>query len=161
MVYTLESAQLIKAPLPVVWDFFSSPANLGKITPERMNFVIQHMDGKKIGEEMSYNMFAGQRIRYRVSVLPLVRLTWVTEITEVKDMETFVDEQLKGPYTLWRHRHTFEQTPDGVLMRDKVEYSIPFGILGRLANAILVAREVRGIFDYRFKAVERIFHQAS
>jgi len=149
-IYRLESEQLIRASLPLVWDFFSSPANLSKITPARMDFRIVRMDGDK--------MFAGQKIEYRVTVLPLVRVTWVTEITEVVPDQAFVDEQLAGPYSLWRHRHTFEQTPEGVMMRDVVEYAIPLGILGRLANWLFVASQVRNIFDYRFKVVEKLFH---
>ena len=152
-IYRLECEQLIKAPIGQVWDFFSSPANLGKITPARMNFRIVKMEGDR--------MFAGQRIEYRVSVLPLVRLTWVTEITEVEDQTMFVDEQRKGPYALWKHRHTFEQTPEGVMMRDVVEYAIPLGLLGRLANWLLVENQVRGIFRFRFQAVERLFPQSA
>lgn len=152
-IYRVEFTQLVKAPMSTVWDFFSSPANLGKITPPEMNFKIVEMDGDR--------MFPGQRIRYRVSVLPLVRVTWVTEITEAIDSRMFVDEQRKGPYTLWRHRHTFEESDGGVLMTDVVEYAIPLGPLGRIANALFVAREVRRIFAFRFKAVDRIFNQQS
>lgn len=151
-IYTLEYTQLIKAPMARVWDFFSAPANLGKITPDRMNFKIIRMSGDR--------MYAGQRIEYRVSVLPLVRLTWVTEITEVEEGQMFVDEQRKGPYSLWRHRHSFRETPEGVEMTDRIDYAIPLGILGRLANWLFVARQVRAIFAYRFEAAERIFNRS-
>ena len=161
MIYTLTCSQLIKAPMTEVWDFFSSPANLSKITPSRMNFDIQEIEGRETESGMTYRMFQGQHIRYKVTVLPLVRLTWVTEITHVKEYESFIDEQLKGPYTLWRHLHTFEETPEGVMMRDKVDYSIPLGPLGKIANALFVAGQVQGIFDYRFEAVEQIFHKKS
>lgn len=159
MIHTLQCSQLIKAPMSEVWDFFSSPANLSKITPARMNFEIREMEGQPTENGMNYRMFKGQHIKYKVTVMPLVRLTWVTEITQVEEFKSFVDEQLQGPYTLWRHLHTFEETPEGVMMSDKVDYAIPFGVLGNLANRIFVAGEVQGIFDYRFEAVERIFHQ--
>ena len=149
-IYRVEFTQLVKAPMSKVWDFFSSPANLGKITPAEMNFKIVEMDGDR--------MFLGQKIRYRVTVMPMVRVTWVTEITEAVENKSFVDEQRKGPYSLWRHRHTFEEAPGGVLMADVVEYAIPFGFIGRIANALFVAREVRRIFAFRFEAVERIFN---
>jgi len=149
-IYRVEFTQLVKAPMNKVWDFFSSPANLGRITPAEMNFKIVEMDGDR--------MFSGQKIRYRVTVMPLVRVTWVTEITEAVENKSFIDEQRKGPYSLWRHRHTFEEAPGGVLMADVVEYAIPFGFIGRIANALFVAREVRRIFAFRFEAVERIFN---
>lgn len=150
-VYKVEYKQLIKAPIQEVWDFFSAPANLSKITPPQMNFKIIDMQGDK--------MFAGQIIRYRVTVLPLVRVGWTTEITEVENGVTFVDEQRKGPYSLWRHRHTFRETAVGVEMTDVVEYAIPFGLMGRLANFLFVAREVKRIFAYRFEVVEKLFNK--
>jgi ligand-binding SRPBCC domain-containing protein len=150
-IYRLEYHQLIKAPIYGVWDFFSAPANLSRITPPHMNFKIVEMEGGK--------MFEGQIIRYRVNVLPLVRVTWVTKITKVEHGITFVDEQLKGPYRLWRHQHTFRQTSSGVDMTDVIEYAIPLGFLGRLANLLFVANQVKRIFAYRFKVVEAIFNQ--
>ena len=152
-IYTLEYRQLIKAPMPRVWDFFSAPANLGKITPSRMNFRIIRMDGDR--------MFPGQRIEYRVSVLPLVRLTWETEITEVEENRMFVDEQRRGPYSLWRHRHSFREIPEGVEMTDRIDYGVPFGLLGRLANWLFVEQQVKAIFAYRFEAAEEIFNRPS
>ncbi|MBM3176992.1 MAG: SRPBCC family protein [Bacteroidetes bacterium] len=148
-IYRLEYKQFIKAPLSRVWDFFSAPANLGKITPAQMNFKIIRMDGDR--------MFAGQQIEYKVTVMPLVRVTWVTKITEVEENKMFVDEQLKGPYNLWRHRHTFVEVEGGVEMTDVIDYAIPFGILGRLANWLYVERAVKGIFSYRSGVTEKIF----
>ena len=151
-VYRVEYRQVIKAPMHLVWDFFSAPANLSKITPPQMNFRIIEMQGDK--------MFAGQIIRYKVTVLPFIRVGWTTEITEVENAVTFVDEQRKGPYRQWRHRHTFRQIDEGVEMTDVVEYAIPFGFLGRLANFLFVAREVKRIFAYRFQVVEKLFNQS-
>ena len=106
-------------------------------------------------------MFPGQRIEYRVSVLPLVRLTWETEITEVEENRMFVDEQRRGPYSLWRHRHSFRETPEGVEMIDRIDYAVPFGLLGRLANWLIVEQQVKAIFAYRFEAAEQIFNRPS
>ena len=151
-VYRVEYRQVIKAPMHLVWDFFSAPANLSKITPPQMNFRIIEMQGDK--------MFAGQIIRYKVTVLPFIRVGWTTEITEVENGVTFVDEQRKGPYRQWRHRHTFRQIDEGVEMTDVVEYAIPFGFFGRLANFLFVDREVKRIFAYRFQVVEKLFNQS-
>jgi hypothetical protein len=42
-------------------------------------------------------------------------------------------------------------------MTDEVNYAIPFGFIGRLANDMFVERRVNAIFDYRFKALEQLF----
>lgn len=152
-IYRLTRAQFLPISLPEAWDFFSSPKNLGKITPARMNFQILSQSG---GERMH----EGQIIRYKITVLPLVRLTWVTEITGVTKLHSFTDEQRKGPYRLWRHTHTFRELAGGVEMTDVVEYSLPFGLLGELAHRLFVEREVNRIFDYRFSVLQTYFQKS-
>jgi ligand-binding SRPBCC domain-containing protein len=151
-IYRLARKQFLPISLSEAWDFFSSPKNLGKITPSRMNFQIISQSG---GERMH----EGQIIRYKVTVLPFVRLTWVTEITGVKEGQSFSDEQRKGPYRLWRHTHTFREQAGGVEMTDVVEYSLPFGLLGHLAHWLFVEREVNRIFDYRFSVLQTYFQK--
>ena len=152
-IYRLARKQFLPIPLSEAWDFFSSPKNLGKITPARMNFQILSQSG---GERMH----EGQIIRYKVTVLPLLRLTWITEITGVREGESFTDEQRKGPYRLWRHTHTFHEQAGGVEMIDVVEYSLPLGPLGRLAHWLFVEREVNRIFDYRFSVLQTYFQKS-
>ena len=60
---------------------------------------------------------------------PFVIPRWVTEIQSVKPMESFIDNQLHGPYRLWHHLHRFEANEQGVLMTDLVHYALPFGPL--------------------------------
>jgi hypothetical protein len=38
-------------------------------------------------------------------------------------------------------------------MRDRVEYLIPLGFLGRVGNALIVSRTLKEIFDYRARAI--------
>lgn len=115
-----------------------------------MQFKILYKSG---GEEM----YAGQIIRYKVNVLPFVPVTWVTEITHVQEPHYFVDEQRFGPYALWHHQHSFKEVEGGVEMTDEVNYAIPLGFLGRLANALFVGREVNRIFDHRFTILNDYF----
>jgi len=132
------------------WDFFSSPANLQKITPEKLGFKIV---SKHHGEKM----YAGQIIEYYVKPLFGIPLYWMTEITHVADKKYFIDEQRFGPYSMWHHQHHFKETPDGVEMTDIVHYKLPFGILGELAHTLFVKKQLQGIFDYRFKVVEDLW----
>ncbi len=105
-------------------------------------------------------MHEGQIIRYKVTVLPLVRLTWVTEITGVTEGKSFTDEQRKGPYNLWKHTHTFRPEAGGVEMTDVVDYSLPFGPLGQFAHWLFVEREVNRIFDHRFTVLRSYFSKS-
>jgi ligand-binding SRPBCC domain-containing protein len=78
---------------------------------------------------------------------------WESRITEFRENAMFADEQLVGPYRYWYHRHLFRTVPDGVAIEDEVEYQLPFGLLGRVAHAAFVRRQLEQIFDYRAHAI--------
>lgn len=149
-IYHLKRTQFLPISLSEAWDFFSSPKNLSKITPEHMGFEILYISG---GDKA----YAGQIIQYKVSVLPGIKVNWVTEITHVQELFHFIDEQRFGPYSLWHHQHHFKEVRGGVEMTDEVNFAIPFGYLGRLAHWIFVGREVNRIFDHRFSVLKKYF----
>jgi ligand-binding SRPBCC domain-containing protein len=155
-VYSLYFRQLIpssadRSPtLDKVWSFFSNPANLPLITPPAMQFRVT---SKPQGDRI----YAGQLIEYRLRPLPLMYAYWLTEITHVSEGLYFVDEQRRGPYSLWHHQHHFKEIPGGVEMTDIVHYAIPFGWIGTVANRLLVARQLDEVFRYRRERVEEIF----
>lgn len=149
-IYHLKRTQFLPITIEEAWDFFATPKNLGLITPPSMKFKILSVTGGK-------KMYAGQIIRYKVSVKPWLTVNWMTEITQVNEPYYFVDDQRSGPYALWHHQHLFQTVDGGVEMTDDLHYAIPFGILGRVANALFVEREVNGIFDYRFDILQSHF----
>jgi ligand-binding SRPBCC domain-containing protein len=149
-IYHFTRTQRIPIGLQSAWKFFSSPANLAIITPPAMNFRILHNSGT--GE-----MYAGQIIQYRIMVLPMITTTWVTEITQVKAPVYFIDEQRYGPYSMWHHQHHFKEVSGGVEMTDEINYAIPFGVIGQMANALFVRRQLNAIFDFRFQAIQNHF----
>ena len=101
-VYSIKTVQTIPISLDAAWDFFSSPANLQKITPASMGFNI-------ISKHHGDKMYAGQVIEYTVKPLLNIPLYWMTEITHVEELRYFVDEQRYGPYSMWHHQHHFKQ----------------------------------------------------
>ena len=148
-LYKKETVQYVDATVEECWAFFSSPRNLQKITPEAMGFEITDFDNK--------SMYAGQIIQYKVSPLLGLKLTWVTEITFVKDNSYFIDEQRFGPYSLWHHKHFFEPSGNGTKMTDVIHYGLPLGFFGRIMNMLIVENKLKSIFDYRYLKVEEIF----
>ena len=149
-VYSIKTVQVLPISLEKAWDFFSSPANLAEITPKNLGFnIISKHHGEK--------MYAGQIIEYKVSPVLGIPLYWMTEITHVEQHKFFVDEQRFGPYSMWHHQHHFKEVPGGVEMTDIVHYKMPFWFLGDIANSVFVKKQLNDIFDYRFKAVEKIF----
>ncbi len=135
-----------------IWDFFSRPENLQRITPKEMNFRIQtDIAGKE--------MYEGMMIVYKVSPLLGLDMTWATEITHIQPGVHFIDEQRIGPYAMWHHEHWFEPIEGGVCMKDLLHYAIPFGPLGSIANALIVDKKVEGIFAYRTRVIEQFIRE--
>jgi ligand-binding SRPBCC domain-containing protein len=147
-VYRLERTQRIPAPISEVFAFFSDPANLGRITPPGLRF--------RIRGERSSPLAAGSRIEYRIRWIG-IPIRWVTRITEWQPPREFEDVQEIGPYRRWRHRHRFAEDAAGVEMQDRIDYEMPFGVLGRLVHALRVRSQLEAIFEYRRTAIGEIF----
>ena len=96
-------------------------------------------------------------ISYKVSPLPGMRVSWITEITHISEGKYFVDEQRKGPYGIWHHEHHFRQVPGGIEMRDILSYRLPMGFLGKIIDTILVKKRVKAIFSFREQKIRELF----
>lgn len=149
--YQLEFIQRLPISVTDAWEFFSSPANLAKITPKEMAFEVT---SKMLP---TATMYPGMIITYKVTPLFGLKLNWVTEITHVNEGKYFVDEQRFGPYQFWHHEHHFKEIPGGVEMRDLLTYGMPFGILGRSVNGLLVENKIQQIFEFRKEKVIELF----
>ncbi|MFN7912822.1 MAG: SRPBCC family protein [Bacteroidota bacterium] len=153
MLHTIQTKQHINSDLETVWDFMRSPLNLQKITPSYLGFEI-------LTPKTELNeMYAGQIIEYYVKPIAGIKLHWVTEITHVEHLRLFVDEQRFGPYAFWHHQHHLKAVDNSVEMIDIVHYKLPLGIFGKLLNKVMVANQLKTIFDYRFNKIEELFNQ--
>lgn len=149
-IYQYTAEQFLPLSIRKAWDFFSSPKNLSVITPPEMDFkILTQLDDKEI-----YN---GMLIDYTVKPLFGIPMHWQTMIIDVKPLEVFADTQLKGPYKLWHHTHTFIEKDGGVLMTDVVNYELPFGILGDWVHSLIVRKKIESIFAYRKQVLEKLF----
>jgi ligand-binding SRPBCC domain-containing protein len=147
-MYVLERDVSLPAPRERVFAFFADARNLERLTPPSLRFQILTP-----GE---IQMRAGATIDYRLHLSGLP-VRWRTVIETWEPPFRFVDIQQRGPYALWRHTHTFEETPAGTRMRDRVEYALPFGPLGRLVRRLFVARQLDHIFAFRARVVGELF----
>jgi ligand-binding SRPBCC domain-containing protein len=148
-LFELRRKQLIPADIDKIWDFFSNPLNLSRITPPEMNFRITSSFPEKV--------YTGLLLSYTVSPICGVPLKWTTEITYVEKPHMFVDEQRVGPYRFWRHRHFFRAVSGGVEVEDNVAYALRFDPLSRPINDFIVRKRLEKIFDYRREAIIKIF----
>jgi len=129
--------------------WFETPLNLGVMTPNFMRFSLQ-------GEPQK--MAEGAVIHYRIYLFGFP-MTWVTRIEQWEAGESFVDQQAKGPYSLWWHEHRFEEQTGNTEIHDRVLYRMPLGWIGRLVHRLFIRRTLSRIFAYRMAVVDRRFGQ--
>ena len=130
-----------------VFGLFADALNLEPLTPPWLRF--------RVLTPPPIAMRAGTILDYRLR-LHGAPVRWRTRIERWEPPHAFVDVQVRGPYRLWHHTHTFEPCEGGTLMRDVVRYALPLGPLGSLAHAAFVRRDLKRIFDFRHAAVAQM-----
>ena len=145
MSYRLSRSLVVPKPIDEVFEFFGDARNLERLTPGFLNF--------KILTPQPIVMRPGTMIDYRISLRGLP-MRWRSEITEWKPPFSFVDEQRKGPYKKWVHRHTFAEEAGGTRVSDDVEYDV---IGGALVHTLFVKRDLERIFNYRLSVLGQLF----
>jgi len=147
-VHTLERTQIVPVAPGEAFEFFADAFNLEVITPPWLHF--------RVVTPGPIAMKAGALIEYRLR-LHGMPIRWLTRIEVWEPGRRFEDRQLRGPYDLWHHSHSFAPHDGGTAMRDIVRYAMPLGLLGRLAHRALVRRDLERIFDFRREAVAARF----
>jgi ligand-binding SRPBCC domain-containing protein len=146
-IYELDHKQWVPHPVQQVFQFFSAAENLEQLTPPFLRFHITRNPPR---------LDAGARIEYKLRVHGLP-IRWLTVIEKWDPPHLFVDVQEKGPYKLWHHTHLFRPENGGTRIEDHVRYSLPFGLLGKIAHCLMVRRDVEAIFRYREQRIREIF----
>ncbi len=149
--YIFNAEQFLPITINKAWEFFSDAENLAVITPPALGF-------KVLSSVRNREIYEGMIIDYRVRPLFKVPLHWRTEIAKVEKPYSFTDRQLKGPYKLWEHTHHFFEKENGILMKDRVKYQLPYGVIGELTHSILVRNKIEDIFAYRQQVLNQIFN---
>ena len=141
----LRTQILLPASQRNVFDFFADAGNLELLTPPWLRFRIE--------TALPLEMEEGVTIDYRLR-LRWVSIRWRTEISLWEPPVRFVDRQVRGPYQVWEHTHTFEEQSNGTLVCDTVHFRSRGG---RLVEGFFVIPDLRRIFAFRHAQLSRIF----
>ena len=145
--YTLRDELWLPRAIDEVFEFFADAYRLEQITPGWLHFHVQ--------TPRPVPMHAGSLIDYQLK-LHGIPIRWRTEISEWEPPFRFVDRQLRGPYKLWHHTHTFEEKDGGTLIHDHVEYAVPGWILSPLLHRLFVRPDIEKIFRHRTEAIKKL-----
>ena len=129
----LERSIVIDAPIDRVFAFHLDTRNAARIAPPGQRVV---------SVEGTFPLRLGSEVRLRVRQLPSPwAQTWLVRVVQLEEPTLIVDDLLRGPFPAWRHEHRFARLPDGrTRLTDHVEYRLPAGALGRIADAVLARR---------------------
>ncbi|MGA2673620.1 MAG: SRPBCC family protein [Terracidiphilus sp.] len=176
MIQRFETSQWMPYPVELVFAFFANPANLPHLIPPVLGTRVEdariqpppprplHPDASRRYRSVA----AGEGSEILVSFYPVRwfprRASWMARITEFEWNSHFCDEQVRGPFALFRHRHgirtEFRDGVEGTLVSDEIEYELPYGLLGRLGGGIL-RRKLAQSFAYRQKRLPEILAVAA
>lgn len=147
MIHRIERSIVLPLSRAEVFPFYADAGNLERITPPELKF--------RILTPQPIEMREGALIDYRLQLFG-VPFKWRTCITRWQPETGFTDEQIRGPYAKWVHRHDFREVPGGTEIVDVVDYALPLSPLGDVAFPI-VRRQLDRIFDHRHVATQEAF----
>jgi ligand-binding SRPBCC domain-containing protein len=158
MRHHFQTEQWLPFPRAQVFAFFADPANLPPLMPDWQRARVERASYVSPPEALSTaKVVAGQGSLITISFSPLpllsLRLEWDAYIAEFRWEDYFCDEQRRGPFKYFRHCHRIrDEIRDGVpgsVVSDAVEYELPLGLLGDIANGLGVNRQIRSVFKHR------------
>ena len=163
-------------PVELVFAFFANPANLPHLMPPRQKVRIEDVrlkapPARPVAQDPArrfLSVAAGVGTEILISFLPLAwvprRMSWMARITEFAWNSYFCDEQVRGPFAQFRHRHGIQpEVRDGVegtLVTDQIDFALPWGVLGKI-GAVFVKRSLRQAFAHRQKRLPEILAVAA
>ncbi|MGE5304791.1 MAG: SRPBCC family protein [Alphaproteobacteria bacterium] len=81
---------------------------------------------------------------------------FTARIVEMRRPERFVDEMIQGAFRRMRHVHQFQELAGETVMRDTLEWEVPFGFLGRLADVLFLRRHLEWFVRTKQNALKRM-----
>lgn len=142
----IEQRIVIAAPIDRVFHFHDDTRNLLRITPPSIKVTIETMGVPGLGYE----------VVLKVRQFGLFTMRWRVRITEYESPTLMSDEQVSGPFAYWKQTRRLREVDGGTELTDIVEYRAPFGVLGRIANALVIRRQVLEMFTYRQQMTKQI-----
>jgi ligand-binding SRPBCC domain-containing protein len=156
---TLIFQTTIAAPLSAVWAFHEDVRRaLPALSPPGAAVAIESADlPVHVG---SIIVIAGKG--------PVGKLRWVAKVVEhvppravaFGEEARFVDEQQSGPFARWRHSHEFERIDEkSTRLTDRVEYVVPWGPVGWLADVAFVRWQIIAMFKHRHAMTKKLLEK--
>jgi lipocalin/uncharacterized protein YbjT (DUF2867 family)/ligand-binding SRPBCC domain-containing protein len=125
---TFAYCSIIGAPAAEVFHWHEQPGALAALTPPALVRIDEHEGGIR----------DDGRVTLSIGIGP-ARVRWMMRHYGYVVGRQFCDEQVRGPFAVWRHAHLFEPIgPSQTLHQDQLEFAVSRHVaLNRVAAAVL------------------------
>jgi ligand-binding SRPBCC domain-containing protein len=82
--------------------------------------------------------------------------TLTSQITAFDRPRSFRDSHVRGAFRRFDHDHLFESAGDSTMMTDVFDYSAPLGVLGRIAEQLVLNAYMKRFLLGRLVAIKRV-----
>ena len=143
----IKKSIIINCPVRKAFGFHSDTNNLKKITPDSIKVKILRMD---------LPLKEGSEIELEIKQFGFLKNNWLIRLTAFIENSLITDTQIRGPFKSWVHDHIFEENDGKTRMTDRIRYELPFGILGNLADKIVVNKMIEKQFEFRHEVTRKL-----
>ena len=145
MAYIHYSSVLPAAP-GVVFEYLKDMRHFGSLVPPTLKFELTGP---------SLRMQPGAEYEFRLTRFGL-RYMWIVRIEEYDEPKQFTERQVIGVFENWVHTYKFEEHgSNSTLLTNIIQYSVPFGLVGKLADDLLIRNDLMQILRYSHDKLKR------
>lgn len=132
-----------------LFDFLSRISNVPMVTDPKLGISFTSApDVVELGSRLDFQIITFGQI---------VKSTH--QIVQFDRPRTVVEQQIIGPMKTWTHTHEYLPDPQGVLMRDVVDFQLPGGLIGLLLSESKVRDHLEDGFFYREQKLKSLIAQ--
>jgi ligand-binding SRPBCC domain-containing protein len=140
---------LIDCTIEDLFEFHLDSQNITKITPKNTKVELLSEDTPA---------FEGKIVKIKTTRL-FIPIIWEVRIEKLDKPNILVDVALKSPFNYWKHQHVFTQKDNQCELKDIIEFTMPFGFLGKIIEPFLTY-DIKNMFKYRhLKTKEVLEHK--
>ena len=145
---TIIKTTLIKCTQVELFDFHLDSNNITKITPKDTKVKLLSADTQT---------YEGKVVSIKTTKF-FIPTYWDVKIEKLEHPNILIDVAIKSPFKYWKHQHIFTKKGNMCELKDVIEYEMPFGILGKLANPF-IKKDITSMFEYRHKKTKEILEK--
>jgi len=132
----------IAAPSTQVFGWHCRDGAFERLNPPWQPFIVKERKG---------HIDTGGYVTIQMPLIKhIISITWILKHIDYIEGKQFRDIQISGPFSSWSHTHLFEsKDAASSILEDRIEYSLPLGILGKVFSQTMVKKKLKEIFEYR------------